>query len=262
VRHYLETTGEMRADAAGKATEALAMLRSAVTAGDPYRVMLYDRSGELDEVALARAVRGDKTIAAVRLILMTSDNAPVNEERLREAGVQAYVAKPVGQAELFDALTIALAKDALPLSRPLSGRWRAVAPPPPPVPPETRKTVRVLLVEDNFLNMKLTMSQLTKLGYIAEAVANGKEALDAVAARDHDIVVMDCQMPVMDGYEATVEIRKRDETQRRRRRRIVAMTANALEGDREKCLAAGMDDYLAKPTKQDELEMALARYFV
>jgi PAS domain S-box-containing protein len=262
VRHYLETTWEMRADAAGKATEALAMLRSAVAAGDPYRVLLYDRSGELDEVALARAVRGDKTIAATRLILMTTDNAPVNEERLREAGVQAYVVKPVGQAELFDALTIALAKDALPLSRPLSGRWRAVAPPPPPVPPETRKTVRVLLVEDNFLNMKLTMSQLTKLGYIAEAVANGKEALDAVAARDHDIVVMDCQMPVMDGYQATVEIRKRDETQRRRRRRIVAMTANALEGDREKCLAAGMDDYLAKPTKQDELEMALARYFV
>ena len=177
--------------------------------------------------------------------------------------MQAYVAKPVGQPELFDALTIALAKDALPLARPLSGRWRAVQLPPPPVPPEKRRSVRVLLVEDNFLNMKLTMSQLTKLGYVADSVANGKEALDAVAAGDYDIIVMDCQMPIMDGYEATMTIRKRDEAARRpRRRRIIAMTANALEGDREKCLAAGMDDYLSKPTKQNELEIALARHFV
>jgi CheY-like chemotaxis protein len=257
----METTWEMRADAADKAAEALAMLRRASAAGDPYRVMLYDRAAELDEIAFAREVRADKSIAATRLILMTSDNTPINEEKLREAGVQAYVAKPVGQAELFDALTIALAKDALPLARPLSGRWRAVAPPPPPVPPEKRRSVRVLLVEDNFLNMKLTMSQLTKLGYVADSVANGREALERVTAADYDIIVMDCQMPIMDGYEATVELRKRDEARGRRRRRIIAMTANALEGDREKCLAAGMDDYLSKPTKQNELEVALARYF-
>jgi CheY-like chemotaxis protein len=257
VRHYLETTWEMRVDAAEKAAEALAMLRRAAAAGDPYRVMIYDT----DDVALAREIRADQSIAGTRLILMTKDNEPVHEERLREAGVQAYVAKPVGQPELFDALTIALAKDALPLSRPLSGRWRAVQLPPPPVPPEKRKSVRVLLVEDNFLNMKLTMSQLTKLGYIADSVSNGKEALESVAAGDYDIIVMDCQMPIMDGYEATMELRKRDEASGRRRRRIIAMTANALEGDREKCLAAGMDDYLSKPTKQDELEVALARYF-
>ena len=262
VRHYLETIWEMRVDATEKATEALAMLRKAAAAGDPYRVMLYDRSAEYDEVALAREIRADAAIAATRLILMTGDGAPINEERLRDAGVQAYVAKPVGQAELFDAMTIAMARDALPLARPLSGRWRAVVLPPPDVPPETRRTVRVLLVEDNFLNMKLTMSQLTKLGYLADSVSNGKEAIDAVAGGDYDIIVMDCQMPVMDGYDATQEIRKRDTAARRRPRRIIAMTANALEGDREKCLAAGMDDYLAKPTKQNELEVALARYFM
>jgi two-component system sensor histidine kinase/response regulator len=261
VRHYLETIWEMRADAAETAAEALAMLRRAAAAGDPYRVVLYDRAADLDEITFAREVHADKSISATRLILMTSDNTPVNEERLREASVQAYVAKPVGQSELFDALTIALAKDALPLSRPLSGRWRAVALPPPPVPPEKKRSVRVLLVEDNFLNMKLTMSQLTKLGYQADSVANGKEALDAVAGGDYDIIVMDCQMPIMDGYDATTEIRKRDAATGRKRR-IVAMTANALEGDREKCLAAGMDDYLSKPTKQNELEVALARYFV
>src|SRR5262249_36606933 len=132
VRHYLETTWEMRVDAAEKATEALAMLRRAAAAGDPYRVMIYDRTADFDEVAFAREVHGDKTIADTRLILMTSASAPINEERLRDAGVQAYVAKPVGQSELFDALTIAMAKDALPLARPLSGRWRAVQLPPPP----------------------------------------------------------------------------------------------------------------------------------
>src|SRR5262249_51816819 len=230
--------------------------------GDPYRVMIYDRTADFDEVAFAREVHGDKTIADTRLILMTSDSAPINEERLRDAGVQAYVAKPVGQPELFDALTIAMAKDALPLARPLSGRWRAVQLPPPPVPPEKRRSVRVLLVEDNFLNMKLTMSQLTKLGYAADSVSNGKEAIESAAAGDYDIVVMDCQMRIMDGYEPTIQIRKRDAASQRRPRRIIAMTANALEGDREKCLAAGMDDYLSKPTKQNELEVALARYFV
>jgi two-component system, sensor histidine kinase and response regulator len=261
VRHYLETIWEMRADIAETAAQALAMLRKAAGAGDPYRVAIYDRSAALDEIAFAREIHADKSIAGTRLILMISDSTPVNEELLREAGVQAYVAKPVGQSELFDALTIALAKDALPLARPLSGRWRAVELPPPPVPPEKKRSVRVLLVEDNFLNMKLTMSQLTKLGYQADSVANGKEALDAVGGGDYDIIVMDCQMPIMDGYEATTEIRKRDAATGRKRR-IVAMTANALEGDREKCLAAGMDDYLSKPTKQNELEVALARYFV
>ena len=123
-----------------------------------------------------------------------------------------------------------------------------------------RAGVRVLLAEDNFLNRKLTMSQLEKLGYHVDSVANGKEAVDAVSNDHYDVILMDCQMPVVDGYEATLLIR-RLERDNGRRHRIIAMTANALEGDREKCLASGMDDYLSKPTKAEDLENALARYF-
>jgi PAS domain S-box-containing protein len=260
-RHYLETTWNMRVDGAETAGEALAMLRKAASTGDAYQVVIYDRMADLDELAFAREVRADRTIAGARLIHVVTGGIEVNEERMREAGIQAYVSKPVGQAELLDALTIALAREALSRARsPMSSAPAPAATTPLPVPPEQRDSVRVLLVEDNYLNAKLTMSQLMKLGYKADSAVNGKEALEALRRTDYDIVIMDCQMPVMDGYEATMEIRRRDEG--RRRRRIIAMTANALEGDREKCLAAGMDDYLAKPTKQDQLEIALARYFV
>jgi PAS domain S-box-containing protein len=132
--------------------------------------------------------------------------------------------------------------------------------PPPVVTPEMRQSIRILLAEDNFLNRKLTMSQLEKLGYRVDAVANGKEAIEAAAQQRYEVIVMDCQMPVVDGYEATLEIRKL-EHQGKPKHRIIAMTANALEGDREKCLASGMDDYLSKPTKAEDLELALARYF-
>jgi PAS domain S-box-containing protein len=244
VHHYLALTWEMRVDIAENEAEARAMVEKAAAIGDPYRVVVAD-------FATAALPHGT---SVVRLI---SSNDTPNEEALRSGGVAAYVMKPVGQGELFDAMTVALAEDALPLARgagqPFDSRT-----PPPPVPMEKRQSIRVLLAEDNFLNRKLTLSQLEKLGYPVDSVANGKEAIEALARRHYDVVLMDCQMPIVDGYQATIEIRRTEG----RRHRIIAMTANALEGDREKCLAAGMDDYLAKPTKADELETALARYFV
>jgi len=261
LRNYLETTWEMRVDAAEKASDALAMMRRAATSGDPYRAVIFEKMVDMGEIAFAQEVRGDRNTAATGMVLLVGSTANVNEERLRAAGIRACIAKPVSQSELFDALTIVMASDALGRhASPRSTQPIRAAASPLRVSDEMRRSVRVLLVEDNFLNMKLTMSQLQKLGYQAESAANGKEAVDAVGAHDHDIILMDCQMPIMDGYEATREIRRRD-GKRARPHHIIAMTANALGGDREKCLSAGMDDYLAKPTKQDELDLALARYF-
>ena len=248
VRHYLEMTWEMQVDVANSAAEALELMRA-----NAYRVVLYD----VEPIAFAREVRANHP--GTSLIHLADAAAKLDEEAMRAAGISAYTIKPVGQTELFDALAVALAQDAIPLAR-AAGQpddSRAV---PESIPMEVRRSVRVLLAEDNFLNMKLTMSQLQKLGYVADSVANGKEALEALAANDYAIILMDCQMPVVDGYQATMEIRRREKADGRRRR-IIAMTANALEGDREKCLAAGMDDYLAKPTRAEDLEIALARHF-
>jgi CheY-like chemotaxis protein len=119
--------------------------------------------------------------------------------------------------------------------------------------------VLVLIAEDNPVNRKLALQQLKKLGYRAQAVTDGREAIDAVAHGDYDLVLMDCQMPDVDGFEATREIR-RAETARGGHVPIVAMTANALEGDREACLAAGMDDYLAKPVQLAALRAVVERF--
>src|SRR5438105_11684882 len=255
IRHYLETTWEMRVETAETAGEAIVLLRREAK-NDPIRVAVFDPMPDADPKTFARIVRGDPSIARTGLVQLIPMNAQPDEGMMREAGISAYTTKPAGQRDLFDALTIALAHDAIPLSRSAIGqndrRGR-----PAEVPAEVRRHVRILLAEDNFLNRKLTLSQLEKLGYSGDSVANGKEAIEAMARDPYDAILMDCQMPIVDGYEATMEIRKKHRNGKRPY--IIAMTANALEGDREKCLAAGMDDYLAKPTKQDELDVALAR---
>jgi two-component system sensor histidine kinase/response regulator len=181
-----------------------------------------------------------------------------------EAGISGYVTKPVKQSALFDAIMDAATAPTNPrlgttaraqtfkttteLSK-LMAR---------PISSPRMSNVRVLVAEDNMVNQKVALRQLLNLGFRADSVANGREVLEALARIPYRVVFMDCQMPEMDGYEATKQIRNRPGD--KAKVTVIAMTANALEGDRETCLAAGMDDYLSKPVKQDELERVLRRW--
>ncbi|HEU5161612.1 MAG TPA: response regulator, partial [Thermoanaerobaculia bacterium] len=178
-------------------------------------------------------------------------------------GIARCASKPVERADLFDALSAALlgrqfraGREERPVPAP-RGVEQPLEDLPAAVPAELGHRVRILLAEDNVLNQKVALMQLKKLGFEADAVGNGIEVMEALRRERYDVILMDCQMPRMDGYEATREIRRREGSTRGIR--IIAMTAHALEGDREKCLASGMDDYLSKPLKQDELIAALTR---
>jgi CheY-like chemotaxis protein len=129
----------------------------------------------------------------------------------------------------------------------------------PPVPkPAEQESSRVLLAEDNEINQRITLRLLQKLGLSADAVVNGREAVEAIAKKNYDLILMDCQMPVMDGFEATAVIRNREGSGRHTP--ICALTANAMAGDRERCLAGGMDDYISKPVSLDKLQVAIERW--
>ncbi|MHB0970011.1 MAG: hybrid sensor histidine kinase/response regulator [Thermoanaerobaculia bacterium] len=261
VAHYVSTWG-MRAAFATAGNDALSMLRQASTLGDPYQVAIFDlHMPSIDGLTLAKTIKGDPLIAQTSLVLMTALGVQLDDSTTRAAGVAAYLPKPVEQSELFDCLSTALA--AANVQVPPRHQKRSVQLTPPPraagIPNEVKERVRILLAEDNPLNQKLTMSQLRKLGFSVDAVSNGMEVIDALKHKEYGVIIMDCQMPVMDGYEVTKEIRRREGPSRNIR--IIAMTAHALEGDREKCLASGMDDYLSKPTRQDELAAALERSF-
>jgi signal transduction histidine kinase/DNA-binding response OmpR family regulator len=229
--------------------EALAVLRRAAINGPQFDLTILDcQMPEMDGITLARTIRDDANIAGVPLIMMTSLGLHDDDE-VRAAGLLMRLTKPVKQAHLRDALLRVFATTD---TRAAAVVRRA------PVAPLHRRT-RVLVAEDNSVNQKVVLCQLRQLGYEADAVANGTEVIEALERLDYDLVLMDCQMPVLDGYDATRLVRQR-EVPRRAHLPIIALTSHALAGDREKCLAAGMDDYLTKPIKVAELDAMLARW--
>jgi CheY-like chemotaxis protein len=161
----------------------------------------------------------------------------------------ARLAKPLRQSQFFDTLVTLLAQDAAPR--------RVTSPPKPRIDAEmaSRHSLRILVAEDNVVNQKLALRLLQQMGYRADLASNGVEAIECVARQTYDVVLMDVQMPEMDGFEASRQITTRWPAGQRPR--IIAMTANAMQGDRELCLAAGMDDYVSKPIRVDELVAAL-----
>jgi CheY-like chemotaxis protein len=207
----------------------------------------------MDGFELARTIKSDPAIAAVPLVLLTSFGQRGDGAAAREAGIAAYLTKPVRQSQLFDCLSNVVTQTSGPLVPAVHSSKLVTKHTLAEAKPMSNKLI--LLAEDNIVNQKVAVRQLQKLGYRADTVADGREALEALGRIAYDLVLMDCQMPEMDGYEATAEIRRREGMARHTP--IVAMTAHALEGDRAKCIAAGMDEYITKPVKPEELKRVL-----
>jgi CheY-like chemotaxis protein len=174
-------------------------------------------------------------------------------------GIAAYLKKPVRQAQLFECLTAVKTRSASePLANPPLVTQHSIRESEVRVKNQGVSNLRILVAEDSLVNQAVALGQLFNLGYRADAVLNGRQVLDTLDSREVDLILMDCQMPEMDGFAATAEIRRREGTARHTT--IIAMTANALDGDQARCLAAGMDDYLSKPVKPEALRVMLARW--
>jgi two-component system sensor histidine kinase/response regulator len=240
---------KMTAEAASDAHEAMALMRERAHAGMPFDLVIseYDLR-EMNGLVLARLIKCERAVAGAHIVLLTASGGRIEAPILRVVGVDSCLPRPVKHSALFDAIVNAVSGNG---PAPHDTQPRQSAP--------LRHDVRVLVAEDNPVNQKVALRQLQRLGYAADAVANGVEALEAVERVKYDLVLMDVQMPEMDGLAAAREIRRRQKTQNRVP--IVALTANALAGDRDKCLAAGMDDYLQKPFAEADL-LRVLRTFV
>ncbi|MBV8640815.1 MAG: response regulator [Verrucomicrobia bacterium] len=260
VLHYQLAGWNMRDDHASSAEDALDMLRAAAASGDPYHIAILDmQMPGINGLTLARAMRSDPTLARTKKIILTSLGSRLDAHTMQEAGISECLSKPVREARLLNCLTRILGSRCLPQQTPVE-KWASTTPASAAL---LSGPLRILLAEDNPVNQKVVLLQLKKLGYYAHTAANGAEVLSALERTHYDLILMDCQMPEMEGYEASRRIRERERnlnSPQTPRIHIVALTANALEGDREKCLAAGMDDYLSKPIRIDELAASLARF--
>ena len=249
-------TGEARSGA-----EALSRLKAAADAGEPFDVVLLDlMMPEMDGFELAARIKSLRAIPQPKLVMISSIGDRGESEKAEATGIDAYLSKPYCQKELLDCLLAVAGIDrasstshvtrftltdeseaAKKSSRVETSRAR---------PGSKRRSI--LVVDDNPVNQMVAQTQLQQFGYRADVAANGLEAVEILSRLSYDLVLMDCQMPEMDGYAATKEIRRR-ESGKPKKTPIVAMTAHAIQDEREKCLAAGMDDYLSKPVSKEAL---------
>jgi signal transduction histidine kinase/CheY-like chemotaxis protein len=243
----------MQVDTAESGPRALERLRTARQDGQPYDLAILDmQMPDMDGMALARIIKADPALKSIPLLMLSSWGLPGQSGKARHAGIAAYLTKPIRQSQLYDCLATVLDVSTKTSSAPPDAGHSAV---------EKRVQVcaRVLVVEDNVVSQKVAVRMLEKLGCHVDVVANGREAVEAVRRIPYDLLFMDCHMPEMNGYEATAAIRA-CEAHSGAHIPIVAMTANAMQGDREKCLEAGMDDYVTKPVKSEELLAMLQKW--
>jgi len=246
------------------AETGLALLREAVDNDDPFRVALLDHQlPGMDGLEMGRRIKSDPLLSTTLLVMITSLGHRGDAVVLEQIGFSGYLAKPVRQSQLHDCIALVLgsanqsfdvATDSVttPLTQGIITRYT--------VAEYSDRGIRILLAEDNVINQKVAQNMLNRLGYKADVVANGLEAFRALEFINYDLVLMDCQMPEMDGFEATGLIRDPESKVLNHSVPIIAMTANAMKGDRENCIEAGMDDYLSKPVKKDELSKMLDKW--
>jgi PAS domain S-box-containing protein len=240
----------------GGAAQALVLLRRRADRPRPFDVLLLDLNMPgIDGYELARLVKADPLLAHLPMIVLTSSAQPGEAERMERAGITAYVTKPVRAAQLRAALSLGLGPAAIPGPR---APHASAARPTPAATGADPARETVLLVEDNVVNQKVFSAMASSIGYGVDVAVNGFDALEAMDHRDYSAVFMDCQMPLMDGYQTTEKIREREGTERHTC--IIAVTASAMAADRARCFDSGMDDYLTKPFKTAELAAKLTHW--
>ena len=247
---YVLLRRRIKFDEFGDALVALTELRRAALQGHPFDVALIDyRMPGLDGISLGERIKSDPLLKSTRLVLMTSFTERRIGKQALQQGFSCFLSKPFKQSSLFECIDLSrdptLSSSAAPLPQAYGRR-------------QNDSGIRVLVVEDNHVNQRIALKLLNGLGYLADLAVNGREAIEAVLRNQYDVILMDCQMPEMDGFEATAEIRKLESEETHVP--IIALTANAMSGDRNRCLEAGMDDYLSKPIDLHRLGEVLRRW--
>jgi len=250
VRSHLEAWG-MQIDEATDSTSTMDALQNAVTRCHPYDVAILDLQlpGNQGE-SIVPMIRCNPSLASTKLIVMTTMHQLDTVQELESMDILAYLIKPVKASQLWESLLAAVTPDVD------LETWQATIHQPTHL--NDSSNLKILLVEDHPINQTVILNQLQMLGYKPDCASNGSEALAKLQAQSYDIVFMDCQMPVLDGYDATRELRRQEGANRHTI--VIALTASALESDREKCLAVGMDDFLSKPFDQDTLQAMIERW--
>ncbi|OQX96425.1 hypothetical protein B6I21_01070 [candidate division KSB1 bacterium 4572_119] len=234
---------------------AMEKMSEAVKKNKPFRIAILDyQMPEIDGATLGKMIKENKELSETALVLMTSKGQRGDLERFKKIGFSAYLTKPVKQSQMFDCLMTLISDDHV-----STGEKKRIVTT-HTIAEDRRSKIRLLLAEDNVVNQKLALKILEKMGYSADAVANGKEVITSLEKINYDIVLMDVQMPEMDGYEATRAIRSGKTNIINSSIPIIAMTAHAMKGDREKCITAGMDDYVTKPINPKKLSETIAKW--
>ncbi len=248
---YQLTAWQMRVDALQNASNAIAILRTAVEEGDRYQLAILDmQMPDLDGEMLGALINADPLLKDLKLIMLTSLNQQGGISRVKELGFEFYLIKPVKQSRLLDVLVEVVSidtKSEIFRSAPLIQENDL---------PLKASKLKILIAEDNPINQKVVLHQLRSFGYDADVVGNGREVLNLLECIHYDIILMDCQMPEIDGYETTRVIRQLDSE--KSKIVIMAMTANAMKEDRDRCIDCGMDDYLSKPIRKEDIAQKLA----